>query len=740
MAAVADPPAAALAFAEVAVGARLGSELRTFHYFVPAGLRAQAAPGTLVRVPFGTRVLAGVVVGRSDVSPVEGNRELLEVVDATPVLTPAQVALAGWLARMYACSLAEALAVMLPPGLLMGAPRARAKRVRVVRPLEPSGAVPPGPRRAPAQARVLEHVRAHPGQPLAEVLRATATTASTVEALAARGLVAIDSVTVRRDPLQGRAFQPTQALEPTAGQARALERLLRRHRAGGEGFLLHGVTASGKTEVYLQVIERCVAEGGRAIVLVPELSLTPQAVSRFSARFPGRVAVLHGALSAGERLDEWERIRRGEVDVVVGSRTALFAPLPSLRVIVVDEEHDASYKSPRAPRYHARETAVALGRLAGAQVLLGSATPDVATYYHALQGCFHLLHLPERVRSLPLPPVQVVDMRQELRAGNRGLFSRALHQALYRTLEQRQQAVLFLNRRGNAASVLCRDCGRPVACRRCELALSYHSAGHRLVCHLCGNEQFPMDNCPSCMSPRIAPFGFGTQRVEAEVRRLFPRARVLRLDRDAAATKGAHERILDAFSAREADVLVGTQMVAKGHDLPLVTLVGVVSADVGLHLPDFRASERTFQLLTQVAGRAGRALPESQVVVQTYNPEHVAVQMAAAHDYAGFYQREIAWRRELGHPPFARMVRFVCTAAKEETCRRKAHEFHQELLRRTAEAGEPACELLGPAPCPVLRMRGKYRWQIVARGENVTPLLTAIPSGWSADVDPVSWL
>ncbi len=768
------------------VGVRLGPNLQSFHYHVPERLSEATLPGALVRMPFGRRVLEGVVLERSATSPVEETRDILELADPTPVLTPAHVELARWMAASYACSLVEAVAAMLPPGLLLGARRAGPKLSLVVHPLvaasplstgemappstgkmpalPPPGdtgetPAPPGdaragmpvpqgelsspdpdPKRAPAQARALAYVRANPGHSLASIIKATGVQATTLKALAQRGLVAISSVAVRRDPLRERTYETTPKAEPTPAQERALARI---GRGGGEKphvFLLHGITSSGKTEVYLQVIERCVAEGGRAIVLVPEIALTPQAIARYSGRFPGRVAVLHGRLSAGERLDEWEHIRAGGADVVVGSRTALFAPQPDLRLIVVDEEHDDSYKSPRAPRFNARDAAIKLGELAGARVVLGSATPDLASFTRALDGEYALLALPERVGDLPLPPVRIVDMRQELRAGSRGILSRALRQALYRTLTQGRQAILFLNRRGNAPTVLCRDCGQPVMCRRCSIALSYHSEGHKLLCHLCAAEQALLTTCPSCASPRIAPFGFGTQRVEAEVRRLFPRARVLRLDRDVTGAKDAHDRILGTFAAHKADILVGTQMVAKGHDLPLVTLVGAVSADVGLHIPDFRASERTFQLLTQAAGRAGRAIEDSQVIIQTYNPEHAAVQMAASHNYRGFYEREIAWRRELRHPPFSRMARFVYSSAREETCWKRAHELYRELLRRAAATDEQPCEVIGPAPCPISRMRGKFRWHIVARGEDLSPLLGGAPSGWTVDVDPVSWL
>jgi primosomal protein N' (replication factor Y) len=514
--------------------------------------------------------------------------------------------------------------------------------------------------------------------------------------------------------------------------------------------LLHGVTGSGKTEIYLRTLEATLAAGRRAIILVPEISLTAQTVRRFEARFPGRVAVLHSQLTMGQRYAVWDRVRRGEADVLIGPRSALFAPMSRLGLIVLDEAHDSSYKQEEPiplPAYHARDAAIALGRLSGAAVLLGSATPDLVTYHRAARGACRLLQLPHRVSpdtqspSSPLPPVRVVDLRQELRAGNRSIFSRALQEALHRTLDAGEQAILFLNRRGAATFVLCRDCGYVARCPDCEVPLTYHRAVRRgLVCHHCNRRQPAPSLCPDCGGRRIRYFGLGTERVEEAMGQLFPAARLLRWDSDTA-TGLDHERYLQAFVDHRADVLVGTQMIAKGLDLPLVTLVGVISADTALHLPDFRAAERTFQLLTQVAGRAGRSRRGGQVIVQTYHPDHYAVRAAAGHDYGDFFQQELAHRRQLGYPPFSRLVALRFSHEDDRRCRAQAERLGRWLAAEIRRLHLPA-DLIGPAPCFFSRLQGRYRWQIVIRGPDPASLLgdVALPWGWRVDVDPVSLL
>ncbi|MCL7454851.1 MAG: primosomal protein N', partial [Anaerolineae bacterium] len=557
---------------------------------------------------------------------------------------------------------------------------------------------------------------------------------------------------------------PERPPRPTSAQERARQEIRRAlcQQEAGEApcvTLLHGVTGSGKTEIYLRILEETLEAGRRAIVLVPEISLTAQTVRRFEARFPGRVGVMHSQLTLGQRYAVWDRVRRGEADVIVGPRSALFAPVSRLGLIVLDEAHDDSYKQDDPiplPSYHARDAAIALGRITGAGVILGTATPDVVTYQQAVQGRYQLLELPQRIlghsraatspsgdaATAPLPPVRVVDLRQELKAGNRSIFSRALQEALHKTLAAGEQAILFLNRRGAATFVLCRDCGYVARCPNCDVPLTFHrlSSEGVLICHHCNQRQPAPTRCPACGGDRIRYFGLGTERVEDEVQRLLPGARLLRWDLDTAS--GAdHERFLQAFIDHRADVLVGTQMIAKGLDLPRVTLVGVVSADTALYLPDYRAAERTFQLLMQVAGRAGRSHRGGRVIVQTYNPEHYAIRAAAGHDYGAFFRRELAERQKIGYPPFSRLVALRYSHEDPYQCRAEATRLGRWLaaeVRRT----RTRVEMIGPVPCFFSRVQGRYRWQIVLRGAEPLLLLqdVALPWGWRVDVDPVTLL
>lgn len=621
---------------------------------------------------------------------------------------------------------------------------------------------------------VLERQAAGCGGPVwrvEDLRRLTRATESALGELEAAGLIALDDVELRHDPLAGRVIPRNDALALTPAQRDALDTILAavRDEAARDGapsepdvFLLHGITGSGKTEIYLQALAAVIARGRRGIVLVPEIALTPQAMARFEGRFPGRVALLHSGLTDGERLDEWRRIRAGQVDVVVGSRSALFAPVDRLGLIVVDEEHETAYKQDRTPTYHARDAAVRLGRLAGAAVVLGSATPSVEAYWLATQGEYHLVELRERapageparagdqppvaaLAAPTLPPVTLVDLRAELRGGNTSILSQPLQDAVAKTLANGEQAILFLNRRGMASSVVCRECGYAVRCSACDVSMTFHAGDRALICHYCGRREPAPSTCPMCWSAGIRYFGLGTERVELAVKRQFPQARVLRWDRDTARTRQAHEDLLRAFAERRADVLVGTQMIAKGLDLPGVTLVGVVSADVALFLPDFRASERAFQLLTQVAGRAGRGERPGRVLVQTLNPEHFCIEAAARHDYAAFFAAEVAARRRFGYPPFRRFVKFTYEHADRYSAQVEATVLAERLERHVTELALPETDLVGPAPAFMERLRGRYRWQLILRSPDPRPLLRGLsredlPRGWSVDVDPATSL
>ncbi len=594
------------------------------------------------------------------------------------------------------------------------------------------------------------------------------TDAATLRVLADAGVVTLHETEVWRDPLAGRHFAPDAPPPLTAAQQdawAAIEAGIEATQAAPGAasppvYLLHGVTGSGKTELYLQALAKTVAAGKQGIVLVPEISLTPQTVRRFAARFPGRVAVVHSKLSEGERFDTWRRAQQGEFDVVVGSRSALFTPFPRLGLIVIDEEHDAAYKQVRTPRYHARDAAIELARLTGAVTLLGSATPSLESMFQARRGAYHLLELPQRVMGhgdalppstptppmLELPPVRVIDMREELRAGNRSMFSHALAAALNGVLSRGEQAILFLNRRGSASFVLCRDCGEVMHCPRCHIPLTLHSGNDgrasALICHHCNHRQPLPQTCPQCKSRRFKEFGAGTQRLLDALAAEFPAARPLQWDRDTTGGKTSHEDILQDFIDHKADVLVGTQMIAKGLDLPLVTLVGVLSADVGLFLPDFRAAERTFQVLTQVAGRAGRSALGGQVIFQTYHPQNYAILAASQHDFAAFYQQEMHFRQENGYPPYRRLTRLLYLDANQEHCQRETARV-AELLRKRAETlALEDFSLIGPAPAFFSRERNHFRWHLLLRAEDPAPLLAGVQltPNWRIDVEPVEML
>ncbi|MFP4642012.1 MAG: primosomal protein N' [Chloroflexota bacterium] len=604
------------------------------------------------------------------------------------------------------------------------------------------------------QAELLKLLVAEGEMPLSEARNRAQASPEAAKALERKGLVAIKQFRVRRDPLADLTFSTAERPTPTPPQQAAIGQITEAlHDSASETsdasspttFLLHGVTGSGKTEVYLRALEETVSLGKKGIVLVPEISLTPQTISRFASRFPGRVAVLHSGLSIGEQFDEWHRIRDGEFDVVIGSRSAIFAPQPDLGLIVIDEEHEWTYKQhDQIPLYHSRNVALKLGELTGAVLVLGSATPDLESYYRAQRGDYRLLELPERVgrsqgKPYPPPRVQVIDMRRELKSGNRSIFSRRLIRSTGDALAAGEQVILFLNRRGTNPFVQCRDCGHVMRCRSCEVALTYHAREDRLICHQCGYSVPPPETCPECESKRMKFLGTGTQRVEEEVAKLFPEARTLRWDRDVTKRRASHGNILRKFESHEADILVGTQMIAKGLDIPLVTVVGVVNADLGLYFPDFRAGERAFQLILQVMGRAGRGIRGGRVIIQTFTPEHYAIIAAAEQDYLTFYEQEAAFRHYYGYPPFNRLARLLYTHTNVERCQDEAARMIGVLRDEKDSQGLANTSLIGPSPAYTERIRGRYRWQIVIRGPDPTTLLSQvpIPQGWTVDIDPV---
>ncbi|MCH8223567.1 MAG: primosomal protein N' [Chloroflexi bacterium] len=591
---------------------------------------------------------------------------------------------------------------------------------------------------------------------------------SAVQGLTRAGILQIEKRRVDRDPLSGRTFEPSIPLKPTRDQQVAIDRIvaaLDRPASGAASrFLLYGVTGSGKTEVYMQAADACLRGGRSVIVLVPEIALTPQLLDRFGGRFGGRVALLHSGLSPGERFDQWWGVHRGDYRIVLGSRSAIFAPLgnvggnfgKNVGLVVIDEEHEWTYKQhDTAPRYHSRAVAERLAELTGAVVVAGSATPDVETYRRAERGEYQLLRLPDRISSdspasgpviaADRSSVTVIDMREELRAGNANLFSRSLADGIGKSLDAGGRVILFLNRRGAASHVQCRSCGHVRRCSRCDTALVLHRAESgdepaTLACHYCSRRIRYTNACPICSERRLLPSGSGTQGVVDEVERLFPSAGVLRWDRDVARTARAHSAILEEFLHGGARVLVGTQMLAKGLDIPSVTLVGVVSADTGLSIPDFRAGERAFQILTQVAGRAGRGSAPGRAIIQTYQPEHYAVRAAAAQDFEAFYRTEIELRRRHANPPFTRIIKLAFGDPDAQAARDSAFELADALRHENEALGLDSAEVLGPSPSFPTRVRGVTRWHIAIKGSEPARLLEgmSIPPGWTVDVDPIS--
>jgi len=607
-----------------------------------------------------------------------------------------------------------------------------------------------------------------------------------LNALAEQGLILLSEAQIWRDPLANLDFTPSQPLPLIPDQQAAWQEIKAALHQASQGsttrpHLLHGVTGSGKTEIYLHAVAETLRLGRQAVILVPEIAMTPQTVRRFVARFPGRVGLYHSNLSPGERYDTWQRARQGKLSIIIGTRSALFAPLPEPGLIVLDEFHDDSYyQSENTPNYHAVQIAADYAELSGSLCLLGSATPDIASRYMAEQGKWRYLSLPARIlahreaihqqlqrlhnmqtgdkgepishyrpaaglaETTDLPPVLVVDMRQELKAGNRSIFSRAMQKALVETYQAGRQSILFLNRRGTATHVFCRDCGWVVKCPRCDTPLIYHTSGqssHRLVCHRCSYQRNMPKTCPQCSSKRIRQLGLGTEKVEAEVQTLMPEANILRWDFETTRTKGSHDVILNHFRNHQADILVGTQMIAKGLDLPLVTLVGVVLADTGLNLPDLRAGERTFEILTQVAGRAGRSPLGGKVVLQTFRPEHYVIQAAARHDYDSFYRQELEYRKKMGYPPFSHLVRLEYRHTDLQRAEQAARMLAERIKGWISQEKRSLTELIGPAPCFFSRVGGYYRWQIILRGPDPKSLLRGrtIPD-WKIEVDPASLL
>ena len=742
---------------------------REFDYLIPAEWEGRVEAGCRVKVPFGGRQILGCVISLETVSPHANLRPLLKVIGGQSLVTPQVLNLARWISSYYCCPLEVALKSVLPEAVRKE--KEGWKEQLSVRAHTPKGGVPELTTR---QSDIWKVISAWGEMPLQELLRVADTTAETVRRLEDKGLVTIGLKVHERDPYGHEQILASQPLALNADQARALEAILaamnvQPQTAPGSAsgaqtvsdlvlsrtFLLHGVTGSGKTEVYLQAIAHALERGQGAIVLVPEISLTPQTVERFKARFcAGRlqtlVAVLHSHLSSGERHDEWHKIRQGRARIVIGARSAVFAPVESLGLIIVDEEHEYSYKQEEAPRYHARDVAVVRGQREGAVVVLGSATPSMESYYNARKGKYTLVEMPIRADDKKMPVVRVVDMRQESRK-QKGppVFSLKLKEAITQRLERHEQTMLFLNRRGYSTSLQCPKCGYVAGCPNCSVSLTYHRQAAKLCCHICGFEQQAPSICPepTCKNSAIRYSGLGTEKVEDVLSKLFPGARVRRMDSDTLKRKDDFRRILSEFRVGKIDILLGTQMIAKGLHFPNVTLVGIIHADLSLHMPDFRAGERTFQLLTQVAGRAGRGDVEGEVVVQAFTPFHPAIQFARGHDYVGFYEQEIEFREQLKYPPAGRIALLTLKGRNEEKLEFSANYLRKELEKTCQNITDLV--IAGPSPAPLLRAETFYRHQIMLRtrqmsllGRQLTRLIGSIKLpedvSLSTDIDPVN--
>jgi len=706
----ADSPPVARVIVDVALD-------REFDYRIPDALRGRLEPGTQVRVPFGRRTTEGFVLGFREKSEFKELKAIIDCVQEEPLLTPSLLKMARWMADYYMAPIEQCIKTILPGAVrkrgasfkkqLFAIPGEEASRESALEALRSQ---------APKQAAALDILLSGEKMLVSDLVRAAKVTHGSLRALEKKGLLRITEGIQGRDPLAGQEFLRTKPLTLNEEQAQALEVI----EQGLEGnqlkvVLLHGVTGSGKTEVYLQALSRALSMGKGAIVLVPEIALTPQTVERFRGRFGGGLAVLHSHLSEGERHDEWHRVRRGEARVVVGARSALFAPVRDLGLIVVDEEHEATYKQEESPRYHARDMAVLRGQMEGATVVLGSATPSVESLNNVRQGKYELAKLGIRADDRQLPRIKVVDMRHQRFEGKPTLFSSDLVEGIRLRLNLGEQVILFLNRRGYSRNLTCPECGHVPECPDCSVALTYHKRLGYLRCHFCGHAERVPARCPDpdCGADDWQYLGSGTEKVESQLARIFPGAHLRRMDSDTMTSKHAYHHVLGAFRKGEIDILIGTQMIAKGLHFPNVTLVGVVNADATLHMPDFRAGERAFQLFTQVAGRAGRGDVAGEVIVQTYTPTHPAVQAARRNDFDVFIDEELEARNALGYPPFCRLICVHFRGEKEEQVDQVSGQVYEALDQLLGM--KPEINLAPPVPSPIPRIQKLYRYQLIAR-------------------------
>ena len=705
--------------AEIIIDSNVKTLNKTFDYNIPKEMESNISIGSRVLIPFGKskRLEEGFVTNIKESTEYEV-KDIAKI--ELQSLTTEKILLSKWMAKKYFSNISECMNLMLKPGTTTKNFANRAKNktgIFVSLALEKEKIqeyILNNKIKSEKQIRILNYLIENDKTMQPELIEKTETSRAIIKTLEKNGLLKLQEEKVIRNPLKNKNIKQTNKLKFTEEQEEAYTKVSNAiEKQEYKKYLLYGVTGSGKTEIYLQLIEKVINEGKSAIMLVPEISLTPQMINRFIERF-GKdiIAVLHSKLSVGERYDSWERIENGEARIVIGARSAIFAPVCNLGIIIIDEEHDSSYKSEMAPRYNAKEVATQIAKYNNIPLLLGSATPDIVTFYKAQNEDIELLKLSKRANNSSLPNVQVVDLKQELANGNRTMISVKLYKLIQENLKNKKQTILFLNRRGFSTFVMCRDCGYVAKCKNCNISLTYHKKEEKLKCHYCGYEEEIHKICPECGSKKIKYFGTGTQKLELEINKIFPTASTIRMDIDTVTKKNSHEEILEKFNKDKIDILIGTQMIVKGHHFPNVTLVGVVSADGSLNIDDYRASERTFDILVQVAGRAGRENLQGNVIIQTYNPDNYSIQYAKKQNYDEFYNVEIKLRNQLRYPPFCDIIMFGISGETEEIVSKTAEKLYRNL-KEQIEKEQIIANVLKPLPAPIDKIKNRYRWRII---------------------------
>ena len=710
--------------AQVIINSNVKNLNRIFDYNVPSEMQGTICVGDRVLVPFGNKKTyeEGFIVGLKENTQYKV-KDIAKIQEGIK-LTEENIDLAKLMARRYFCNISDCIKLMLPPGTLNKNIDSRVKDktlnfVYLKKDIEEiEEDIENKIIKSEKQKRVLNFLIQNEGIQTTELEIITDTTNAVLKALEKKEYIEIIEEKVERNPFLNKDIKPTKKLKLTEEQQNAFNKIDETiNNNENKEFLLYGVTGSGKTEIYLQLIEKIIQKNKTAIVLVPEISLTPQMVERFIARFgQEKIAVLHSKLSIGERYDQWNKIKNGECKIVIGARSAIFAPIENLGLIIIDEEHDSSYKSETNPRYNAKELAGYMAKKNNIPLVLGSATPDISTYYKAENNKIEMLKLTKRANESNLPKVDVIDLREELANGNRSILSRKLYEEIEKNLKDKKQTILFLNRRGYSTFVMCRDCGYTVKCKNCNITMTYHIKTNKLKCHYCGHEEKNLTECPECHSKNIKYFGTGTQRLEEDINKIFPEATTIRMDIDTVTRKNSHEEILNKFKNDNIDILIGTQMVVKGHHFPNVTLVGVIAADSSLYIEDYRANERTFQILTQVAGRAGREKLPGRVIIQTYNPDNFAIECSKKQNYDEFYETEIELRKQLKYPPFCDIISIGLTDTDNNKIKNVSERLYNNISR-TIKNEKMDFNIYKPLPCPIDKIKNKYRWRIILKGK-----------------------